>query len=165
MFNTLYLSLWIINGSAINIIPTGIIVAFHGVIIPFGWNLCDGTNGTPDLRGRFILSSGQGAGLTNRNPNDTGGDEIITLNIDQIPSHTHTMNSAGDHNHNVNVIDPNSNACFANGGNCAAPDKNNIVSATTTTNGAHTHTINNTGGNQPHNNMPPYYVLRYIMKI
>lgn len=38
------------------------------VNIPSGWSLCDGTNGTPDLRNRFVV----GAGDT-YDPDDTGG--------------------------------------------------------------------------------------------
>ena len=40
-------------------VPAGVIVMWSGVValIPLGWALCDGTNGTPDLRGRFILGA------------------------------------------------------------------------------------------------------------
>ena len=43
-----------------NIIPTGVIVMWSGSIasIPTGWLICDGTNGTPDLRNRFIVGAG-----------------------------------------------------------------------------------------------------------
>lgn len=41
-----------------NLIPRGIVVAFYGDV-PAGWLLCDGTNGTPDLRGRFVLGASQ----------------------------------------------------------------------------------------------------------
>lgn len=37
-----------------NIIPRGCILAWNGTTAPSGWAICDGTNGTPDLRGRFI---------------------------------------------------------------------------------------------------------------
>lgn len=33
----------------------GLIIGFYGTAVPNGWGLCDGTNGTPDLRDRFIL--------------------------------------------------------------------------------------------------------------
>ena len=51
-------------------VPKGGIIKWSGAVadIPGGWALCDGTNGTPDLRNRFIV----GAGDT-YNPNDTGG--------------------------------------------------------------------------------------------
>ena len=68
-------------------IPTGIIVIWSGSIanIPAGWVICDGNNGTPDLRDKFVI--GAGGSL---NPNDTGGsathDHDFTGN-----GHTHTF--------------------------------------------------------------------------
>ncbi len=46
-----------VNGEAISPIPRGVIVAWSGKTnnIPAGWGLCDGGNGRPDLRGRFIV--------------------------------------------------------------------------------------------------------------
>lgn len=51
-------------------IPAGVIVMWAGTLatIPSGWNLCNGTNGTPDLRDRFIVGAANGA-----NPGTTGG--------------------------------------------------------------------------------------------
>jgi hypothetical protein len=34
--------------------PIGTIVAWHGDSIPKGWSICDGSNGTPNLIGKFI---------------------------------------------------------------------------------------------------------------
>lgn len=49
-------------------IPAGIIVMWSGLIvnIPSGWLLCDGTNGTPDLRNLFIKGA-------DGDPGSTGG--------------------------------------------------------------------------------------------
>lgn len=55
------------------------------------WAICDGTNGTPDLRGRVILGAGQGNSLTNRPVGETGGSEGITLSADQMPPHKHQL--------------------------------------------------------------------------
>ena len=85
--------------------------------IPEGWYLCDGNNGTPDLRGRFILSYNDitrndvcGNQITNRNLGNTGGTENHILNIDEIPKHKH--NIGGDWpldsgNPKTNKWDPN----------------------------------------------------------
>lgn len=57
-------------------IPAGVIAMWHGLLanIPTGWALCDGTNGTPDLRSKFV--KGSTAGI---DPGATGGS----------PSHSH----------------------------------------------------------------------------
>ena len=46
------------------VLPKGSIIMFHGSKIPTGWQICDGTNGTPDLRGRYPMGckSGQATG-------------------------------------------------------------------------------------------------------
>lgn len=38
-----------------NMLPEGVITAYHGDAIPDGWAICDGQNGTPDLVGKFII--------------------------------------------------------------------------------------------------------------
>lgn len=68
-------------------IPSNLIAIWQGAIvnIPAGWIICDGNNGTPDLRDRFVV----GAGFT-FDPNDTGGS----------PQHTHAFTTDG-HNHTL----------------------------------------------------------------
>lgn len=64
--------------------------------IPQGWLLCDGTNGTPDLRDRFVLGTANDAEI-----GDTGGNNSITLDVPQLPSHSHggVTDIDGSHNH------------------------------------------------------------------
>lgn len=192
------------------LIPHGTIVMWTGSLAPSGWALCDGANGTPDLRGRFVLSFGQGSGLTNRLVNQTGGAETHTLTVNEMPSHTHTGTTAasGDHNHSGStssngahthtINDPGHSHTMtinntddenfsAQPGQVPPADANTAISSyqsgTSTTgitinsNGSHAHSINtdgshshtfttnSTGGDQAHNNMPPFYVLAYIMKL
>lgn len=154
-----------------------------------------GSINSPDLRGRFVLGQGQGSGLTDRVLNAIGGEEDHQLTVSELASHTHsgttdsdgvhthtgTTNIAGSHNHSV------SNTVQKTGDNTPGSldstaneiDTVNTTSTTTSTAGDHSHTFttdsssshthgfttNSTGGDVAHNNMPPFYVLAYIMKI
>lgn len=71
---------------------TGVIVMWSGSVatIPSGWVLCNGSNGTPDLRDRFVV----GAGST-YSVGDTGGAASNTLTTSQLPSHTHSLSASG----------------------------------------------------------------------
>src|SRR5690606_35053309 len=82
-------------------VPSGVIMMWSGSTstIPAGWFLCNGSNGTPDLRNRFIVGAGSTYGV-----GATGGANEVTLTESQIPSHSHgrgtLVNSAsGSHNH------------------------------------------------------------------
>ena len=132
-----------------NMLPRGSIIAWYDVSTnnaPDGWHICDGTMGTPDLRGRFILGyitpTYPASGLTQRAVGSGGGEENHTLTVNEIPSHSHT----GTYKMCVN--------CGINGGGSdgwAEPTNNG--------------TTGSTGGNGAHNNMPPFTVLKYIMKM
>lgn len=78
-------------------IPKGIICMWSGTLeeIPKGWHLCDGTNGTPDMRNRFIVGYGSKYGI-----GDKGGNDSATLSSDNLPPHSHTLkiNNGGDYN-------------------------------------------------------------------
>lgn len=58
-----------------SVFTAGMIVMFYGDVndIPDGWALCDGNNGRPDLRNRFIVGVGSDYVL-----GDTGGDDLLT---------------------------------------------------------------------------------------
>jgi microcystin-dependent protein len=86
------------------IMPVGSIILWHGVLssIPVGWKLCDGQNGTPDLRDRFVI----GAGATHE-WGAQGGEDEITLTEANIPNHTHELDLHtqidGSHSHNPEI--------------------------------------------------------------
>jgi len=148
-----------------NYLPSGTIVAYNSTTAPNGWALCDGNNGTPNLNNRFILGSG------NKSINTTGGAETVTLNVNQIPSHSHNVSGStdtkGNHYHYSGIT-------YGYGSNTRVsqamqPVKNFDNSIYTNEAGNHTHNFNvnsgSTGNNQAHENMPPYYVLTYIIKL
>lgn len=157
-------------------IPIGGIILWSGneTSIPINWQLCDGTNGTPDLRNQFVV----GAGGT-YDVGDTGGESQHTLTINEMPSHNHTadinINSSnvtiGDAiwnnsdlvNLEKDIVSPLSSAIR---GLTFTGDNDNYLNHTHTLSGNFTSsaTINNSGNSQPHNNMPPYYALCYIMR-
>ncbi|NBW04257.1 MAG: hypothetical protein EBR87_11225, partial [Cytophagia bacterium] len=116
---------------------------WNGAAAPAGWALCDGNNGTPNLSGRFILGSGAESGLTARTLGQSGGAESVTLTEAQMPSHTH----------NYALV------------NAPWPPGDMGSRSQNVWRGAETAATTPTGGNQPHNNMPPFYVLTYIMKL
>lgn len=141
-------------------IPIGGIIMWSGAVsaIPTGWSLCNGSNGTPDLRNRFVV----GAGST-YDVDDTGGsaDAVVV-------SHTHTgaTTSGGGHFHSFNLRQDN----FGSGDGASLTNNtsgNDEGFNTFTTNiaGAHSHglSINNTGESGTGKNLPPYYALAYIM--
>ena len=104
-------------------IPIGIIVAFHTLSIndpiPDGWRECDGNNGTPDLRGRFILGD-ESPRTTDTTEvkyvlDDVGGVEKHTLtDAEQNTPHTHNQNvklrlSCKDNGGQLNAINDQGN--------------------------------------------------------
>lgn len=135
-------------------VPSGGIILWSGSTgsVPSGWYLCDGTNGTPDLRNSFIVGAGNTYAV-----GATGGtaDAIVV-------SHTHTATSVvtdPGHNHTLGAGQFNGGQ-YATG---AAP----VGSGTTGTSftGITVATTNATSGTSGTNqNLPPYYALAYIMK-
>jgi hypothetical protein len=135
-----------LNATGNGPIPQGGIIMWSGTLgnIPAGWHLCDGTAGTPDLRSKFVM----GAGFeSDHNP---GGANSLTLNTNQIPSHTHTVlgQSGGDNNDN------NNEARFAGGDK--GPTESGFFFSTES---------QATGGGQSFDNRPAYLALAYIMKL
>jgi len=73
-------------------IPAGVILLWSGSItsIPSGWYLCNGANGTPDLRDRFVVGAGSTYAV-----GATGGSATTTLIEANLPSHTHSISASG----------------------------------------------------------------------
>ena len=177
-------------------IPIGGIIMWSGagVTLPSNWKLCDGSTygsiTTPDLRGRFVLSSGQGSGLTNRTTGQTGGAETVALTVAQMPSHNHggSTTSSDDSNngkHTHEISDPghsHQQSSQTHGGEYGHSwfrsrrddgyftpviftEKSMTNISISNNNSAHNHKIDSQGSGTAHENMPPFYVLAFIMRV
>lgn len=134
-----------IGGMDYYLVPKGAIIIWSGSVknIPSGWVLCDGSEeGIPDLRDRFVLGAGNNYAVGAK-----GGESEHTLTVDEMPSHSHKYTSP---------LKGNDNNGMANGNHY-----NGETFMHPTIDGEETGSI---GGSQPHNNMPPYYALCYIIR-
>jgi hypothetical protein len=110
--------------------------------------------------GRVIV----GAGTSDRTfaINEIGGSSTVTLTTAQMPSHTHPISSDGNHTHTVHAYQTGSSS----GGNNKSAGKDDMGSnsdRTSSTAGAHTHTLTSTGSGAEHNNLQPY-ITCYVWK-
>lgn len=156
--------------------------------IPYGWILCDGRNlkisdypelysiigktygqsdsnnfNIPDLRGRVLIGTGKGAGLSDFKIGQQGGEEIHYLTQNEIPSHSHSINAKFMYINSGNV--------FGNGFSVSvkmpyreldgAPRWQSWQYPNT---GPDSLETRNLGGNAPHNNMQPYVSIHPIIK-
>lgn len=146
----------------------GEIRLFGGNFAPSGWAFCDGdllpiatfdtlfaligttyggdgqtTFALPDLRGRAAIGRGQGPGTSTFVIGESGGAETVTLTTQQLPLHG-LSTSSGDRTRS------HPSTAIARGG---AYDP-----ASTTTFADH-------GGGQPHENMPPFAAVNFIIAL
>jgi microcystin-dependent protein len=149
---------------------------------PIGWAFCDGqlmsiaqnsalfsllgftyggdgktTFALPDLQGSLPVGAGQGASLGNYDVGQTGGEASVALTEQQIPSHTHVVsatNGPGSTNSPVGAswAEPRYGRVTENAFSLATPDTQLSPSA-----------FSSAGQGWPHNNMPPYLSLNFII--
>lgn len=154
--------------------------------IPDGWQLCDGTNGTPDLRDKFIAGAGGAYAV-----GATGGANEVTLSSAQMPSHGHTgttagagvhghggsIGSSGSHTHTYDTTYVSTQSGAGVGGvTFGGPLDVAVNRYNSGSGGVHTHslfietagnhshsfTTGSVGGGQAHENRPPFYALAFI---
>lgn len=158
---------------------------------PVGWHLCDGTLlpisqydtlyaliGTtyggdgqttfalPDLRGKLIVSQGQGPARTNRILGQNGGTESVTLLTAQLPAHSHTV-VASTANGNTNV--PTNNYLAVGVDNTTTTD-NMLFYLPDTFSGKTVYplapsTVSTAGGSLPHENRMPFLAVTYVIAL
>lgn len=139
---------------------TGMIMMWSGSIasIPSGWALCNGSNGTPDLRNRFVV----GAGSTYAVDATGGSADAIVV------SHTHTATSSVSDPGHTHTSPSNGAPNGGGAGACFSSGQGNTPGQTTlsnTTGIGVTTTIASAGSSGTNANLPPYYALAYIMKL
>ena len=162
----------------------GTIILFAGNYAPNGWAFCDGqllnvnqqealfavigstyggdgktTFALPDLRGRLPMGMGQGPGLTSRPMGEQAGVESVALLLSQVPAHSHPLNASSQ---SADLNDPTGavlaqtvDALLAAGPPLYTKNSPNATMAATS--------IAPAGGSQPHENMPPYLSLNYVI--
>lgn len=171
------------------VVPSGIIAMWSGSEdeIPLGWRLCDGTDGTPPLSGRFIVGYQRddreyGTLSSIETEENTGGEDLVELEEKHLPAHKHTATTlaSGDHTHQLEGSGAKGLAerkrrypgqttvdMFYGGGRNADKNEREFRGMThTDVSAEHRHKVrvNNTGLNVRHENRPRFYVLAYIMK-
>lgn len=162
----------------------GEISIFAGNYPPKGWAFCQGqllaistntalfailgttyggngvtTFALPDLRGRVLVGPGQGMGLQQSySLGETGGQENVTLNINQMPAHNHVATVAANSNAG--------NSAAPNGHTLAASDQRNDQYTDQGGNGNLAGvTVGIAGGSQPHENRQPYIAINFIIAL
>lgn len=153
---------------------------FAGNFAPRGWAFCDGqllavsqndalfsllgtiyggdgrtTFGLPDLRGRIPIHAGSGPGLSPRRLGAKGGSEKETLTVNQLPSHSHTMqasNSPADVPNPQNTVVGTSNVMELFTGDTADTNLNSA-------------SITNVGGSRSHTNLMPFLCVNFIIAL
>lgn len=148
-------------------VPQGSIIPWYGSPgnIPNGFALCDGKNGTPDLRDRFLVGAGNAYKL-----GDICGENSVKLAPTQIGNHYHAFGSYDNNNgwfvrlpsYATFPMPPGSGRAWWNGRNdwrgFQGPFATQSLDMVTSL-------AISTAAQEAHENRPPYYALHYIMKL
>jgi len=165
------------------LIPVGGIIMWSGTIAEAealsNWAICDGQNGRPDLRDKFVQGVGSSVAGSTAGVNDQGGANSYTLALNQMPQHKHDVSDSG---HTHTITDPGHAHTWVrqdvqiNAGYRPWPANNNDCSQSTvntsnegcgitgTNNGNANITESLKGGTTSIENRPAYWSLCYLMR-
>ncbi|AMO46509.1 Hypothetical protein AKI40_0078 [Enterobacter sp. FY-07] len=161
------------NGVSVDmayVVPKGIIVMFSGTAAPTGWAFCDGSNGTPDLRDRFIKGSQtftKSTGGTKQNSYTPTGTITIdehTLTVAEMPSHSHRLIQKTSGNYGNGYFTPYAEQGPAENLSYIGAFWSGWLENTGGGKG-HNHTGSFNGNVYYQNNEPQYFALAFIMKL
>src|SRR5271165_3655358 len=115
------------------------------------------TFGLPNMQGCAPMHFGSGAGLSQRDIGETGGETAVTVLTTQMPLHTHVAQNAAASTSGT----PGPTVIFGGGGRgkepAYAPAGTHVLMSA--------QAVGTTGGNQPHNNMPPYLTMNFVIAL
>jgi len=136
-------------------LPIGSIIMWYKSTgeIPAGWIICDGNDGTPDLRGRYVVGI---SGDTDRVP--TGNATHSHTNSSVVGGGSHVHDVTGSIGGTVSKVDVSN---VGSGTSGISETHSHIVDLDLPSSGTHQHTTSNTN---PANNTPPYLQLYFIMR-
>ena len=148
--------------------PIGMIVMWYGTTVPNGWAICDGSNGTPDLRDKFIVGAGYSYGK-----GATGGEKEVILSENELPLHSHRLSSSSSGGWFHYIMMSVDGGLGDDRTEWAVGSIHGGKSSLVNTRGANVQvgssdamsSTESVGSNLAHNNLPPYYALYFIMKI
>lgn len=160
--------------SGVGAVITGMILLWSGLStnIPAGYVLCNGTNGTPDLRDQFVLGAGGslptsgGSSATTTSTVPTGVTIAATaLTVDQLPAHHHTFFSglAASGNSAGKCPDWGAGALANVNIPAGSPYAGTQIIGDTGSGNTHTHVVTDPQHDHTYS-LPPYRALFYIMK-
>ncbi len=160
----------------------GEIRMFAGNFAPRSWAFCDGqllavsqndalfsllgtiyggdgrtTFGLPDMRGRLAMHAGTGPGLSQRRLGSKLGTENETLNVNQLPSHSHNIEA-----NNAQGSSSVPRGSFAKDATSSNLYSTSLAGATTSLS---PNMVENTGGSRNHNNLMPFLCINFIIAL